>query len=119
MTNPYVFLVGCPRSGTTLLQRLVDAHPQIAVTKESQWFDKRWISEWFEERKGLTADGVVTAELVARMLEHAKFSRLKIGPDRFVALAPPGQRVEFAAFVTDIFDLYGRAKGKTLVGNKP
>ena len=25
--NPYVFIVGCARSGTTLLQRMVDAHP--------------------------------------------------------------------------------------------
>src|SRR5688500_681989 len=25
--NSYVFIVGCPRSKTTLLQRIVDAHP--------------------------------------------------------------------------------------------
>src|SRR5919112_2633515 len=29
--NPYVFIVGSARSGTTLLQRMVDAHPQVAV----------------------------------------------------------------------------------------
>ena len=27
VANPYVFIVGCPRSGTTLLQRMVNAHP--------------------------------------------------------------------------------------------
>jgi hypothetical protein len=32
--NPFVFIVGCPRSGTTLLQRMLDAHPQIAVTRK-------------------------------------------------------------------------------------
>ena len=116
--NPFVFIVGCPRSGTTLLQRMVDAHPQIAITKESQWFDKRWITEWFEERKGLTAEGTVTSELISRMLEHPKFTRLKISREQFVTLAPKGQRVEFASFVTSIFDLYGKAKGKALVGNK-
>jgi thioester reductase-like protein len=26
-----VFIVGCARSSTTLLQRIVDAHPQIAI----------------------------------------------------------------------------------------
>ena len=36
MANPYVFIVGCPRSGTTLLQRMVDAHPQTAITPESR-----------------------------------------------------------------------------------
>ena len=25
------FIVGCPRSGTTLLQLLLDAHPNIAI----------------------------------------------------------------------------------------
>ena len=118
MTNPYVFIVGCPRSGTTLLQRMVNAHPQIAITKESQWFDKRWITEWFEERRGLTSDGRVTSELIIRMLDHPKFARLKISKEQFLALAPTGQRVGYASFVTRLFNLYGKAQGKALVGNK-
>jgi hypothetical protein len=45
--NPYVFIVGCPRSGTTLLQRIVGAHPDIAIV-----FETHWIPRWFEERRG-------------------------------------------------------------------
>jgi len=30
--NPSLFVVGCPRSGTTLLQRMLDSHPEMAVT---------------------------------------------------------------------------------------
>jgi hypothetical protein len=33
-----VFLVGCPRSGTTLLQSLLSAHPQVASFPESHFF---------------------------------------------------------------------------------
>ncbi|PSB21074.1 sulfotransferase [filamentous cyanobacterium CCP2] len=33
-----VFLVGCPRSGTTLLQSLLAAHPQIASVPETHFF---------------------------------------------------------------------------------
>lgn len=33
-----IFLVGCPRSGTTLLQSLLSAHPQIASFPESKFF---------------------------------------------------------------------------------
>ena len=51
--NPYLFIVGCPRSGTTLLQRIVDAHPLIAMTPETQWV-ARWCN-----RKGLTSGGCV------------------------------------------------------------
>ncbi len=118
MSNPYVFVVGCPRSGTTLLQRILDAHPQIAVTKESQWFDKSWIVDWFEQRRGLTPDGEVTSELIALMLEHPKFGRLKMSRQQFVDVAQDGTPVHFSSFVTKIFDHYGQIKGKTRVGNK-
>lgn len=33
-----IFLVGCPRSGTTLLQSLIAAHPQITSFPESDFF---------------------------------------------------------------------------------
>ena len=44
--NPYVFIVGCPRSETTLLQRIVDAHPDIAVV-----FETHSIPRWLEKRR--------------------------------------------------------------------
>ena len=37
-----VFLVGCPRSGTTLLQRLLDAHPEVAVAPETFFCRNFW-----------------------------------------------------------------------------
>jgi Sulfotransferase family len=49
MTNPYVFIVGCQRSGTTLLKRMLNAHPRLAVTSESNW-----IARLFEKRVGLS-----------------------------------------------------------------
>jgi len=48
--NPYVFIVGCARSGTTLLQRMINAHSQIAITPECQW-----ICRFFEQGRGLRA----------------------------------------------------------------
>ena len=45
--NPYVFIVGRPRSETTLLQRIVDAHPDIAVV-----FETHSIPRWLEKRRG-------------------------------------------------------------------
>ncbi|MDY6937726.1 MAG: sulfotransferase [Cyanobacteriota bacterium] len=45
-----IFLVGCPRSGTTLLQSLLAAHPQITSFPESHFFSslepsKAWIRQ--------------------------------------------------------------------------
>ncbi|PYV08902.1 MAG: hypothetical protein DMG23_12400 [Acidobacteria bacterium] len=41
-----------------------------------------------------------------------------LGPDELTSLAGRGQQISFASFVTGIFDLYGKARGKELVGNK-
>lgn len=34
-----IMIVGCPRSGTTLLQQLIGGHPDIFTTKETHYFD--------------------------------------------------------------------------------
>jgi len=40
----FFFVVGCPRSGTTLLRWMLDAHPSIAVTPETH-FGERYVSD--------------------------------------------------------------------------
>lgn len=37
-----VFVVGMPRSGTTLLSSLLDAHPDLAVAPETHYFTRCW-----------------------------------------------------------------------------
>ncbi len=111
--NPYVFIVGCPRSGTTLLRRLVDAHPQIAITPETQW-----IPRFFTRRKGLSPQGLVTPKLIDKLVAHRRFFLLGIERDELVALLKSRQPISYADFVGGIFDLYGRARGKEWVGDK-
>lgn len=112
-TNPYVFLVGCPRSGTTLLQRLVNAHPQLAITPESHWIPRLIHKPW-----ALNDDGTVTRKLIRRMTEHPKFERLQVTPDQVNQLAPKGTPVTYAWLVSRVLDLYGQSQGKALVGDK-
>lgn len=113
MTNPYVFIVGCPRSGTTLFRHMVDAHPQIAITPEAHW-----IPLWFEERRGLTAEGMITPALISVMLQDSKFAMFRLSREDVLALGTSGQPMSYARFVACIFDLYGRREGKAIVGNK-
>jgi hypothetical protein len=111
--NPYLFIVGCPRSGTTLLRRLVDTHPLVAVIDEM-----RWIASFFERREGLTPDGLVTPELVDRLLAYDRFATLEISGEQLARLIDTADPVPYPTFVTGIFDLYGQAQGKSLVGDK-
>ena len=93
VVNPYVFIVGCARSGTTLLERMVDAHPEIAITH--QWHG---IPQVFERRKGMTAEGLVRPKLISmqQLSPRAWNSIPNVGPAasgtasaRVLTLAPP------------------------------
>jgi hypothetical protein len=111
--NPFVFIVGCPRSGTTLLQRMLDAHSEIAVVHETHW-----IPRWFEKRKGLTPEGFVTPELVENVIADRRFANLKVAPDDVAALLDDGREMHYASFVSALFDLHARGRGKRLAGDK-
>jgi hypothetical protein len=113
MTNPVVFIVGCPRSGTTLLRHIVSAHPDITITPEAHW-----IPLFFEEEKGVTPQGTITPEFVDQLLEHPKFALFRLPNEEVRALVSNEYRQSYASFITRIFDLYGQKQGKTLVGNK-
>jgi sulfotransferase family protein len=111
--NPFVFLVGCPRSGTTLLHRLVDAHPEAAIVHETLWIAKFW-----ERRVGLTPDGRVTRELAVRLHEHRRFGQLGIDQAALDRLVDAHTEDTYAELVTALFDLYGAGRGKPFVGDK-
>ena len=112
--NPYVFVVGCPRSGTTLLGRLLDAHPQLAIIHEG-----RFVAAWYERRRSVTPDGAVTPQLVDELLAFRPFKNVHVSRQQLERLAANGaEPVSYARFVSGIFDLHGQALGKPLVGDK-
>lgn len=119
--NPYVFVVGCMRSGTTLLQRMLDAHPRLAVTHELDIALKgsggtckpRW-----REQVGLTPEGFVTPTLVNRLLGSFGFRRLGFEPAAVRQILNGSSPLSYPEFISRIFDLYGEMRGKELVGDK-
>jgi hypothetical protein len=111
--NPYVFIVGCPRSGTTLLRRLVDTHPHIAIIHQS-----RFIPNFFEGRRGLTPEGLVTTKLVDRLLQARGVKNLETSREMLESLVEAGEPLSYSTFITGVFDLYGKGQGKRLVGDK-
>jgi hypothetical protein len=106
--DPYLFIVGCARSGTTLLHRIVDAHPEIAITPEMHW-----ITRHFKKQNRL-----VTPELVSELTEHKRFAQFEIPREEFEGLLGSGEPVPYPTFLNRVFDLYGKVKNKPLVGNK-
>jgi hypothetical protein len=106
--DPYLFIVGCARSGTTLVHRIVDAHPQIAITPEMHW-----ITRQFKIRNGL-----VSSELVSELTGHKRFAQFEIPRQQFEGLLGSGETVPYPTFLNRVFGLYGKINNKPLVGNK-
>jgi hypothetical protein len=111
--GPFVFIVGCPRSGTTLLQRILDAHPRIAVTPETHW-----IVRYHKKLTRKTAEAWVTPKLLPKLFAYPRFPALGLGREEVEKLLDPETPVPYARFVSGIFELYGKARGKPLVGDK-
>ena len=111
--NPYFFIVGCPRSGTTLLQRIVNAHSEIAVAPEIFW-----VTHFVNSRKGPNLDGPITNEIVSELTQHKRFAELEVDPESFAALLGDHESLPCWQFLNKVFELYRKQQGKAIVGNK-
>ena len=108
--NPYLFVVGCQRSGTTLLQRMLDNHPQVAVGYDSHFIPRPI------KRLAVGVDPALTPALVEEIRRFPRFARLGLPASAVDAVAAEART--YGAFVTGIYDAFGRLHGKPLAGEK-
>jgi Sulfotransferase family len=115
--NPFVFVVGCPRSGTTLLQRMLDAHPRMAVANDSHFIPRA--IEDVGPRALLAPEALrdlpLTPELVAWVRGYKRFVRLHLPDD---AVERAAAEPTFAAFVEALYTEFASLSGKQLGGEK-
>jgi len=109
--NPFVFVVGCPRSGTTLLQRMLDNHPLLAVANDTHFITRAAKRVLRKETRPL-----LTAELVDAVLSYRRFYRM--GLDEAEVVAAAENCLDYATFVSRLYTLRGQKKQKTLSGEK-
>jgi len=106
---PVPFVVGVPRSGTTLLRLMLDAHPQMAIPPETYF-----VTNLIE-----AADGGAGAEKLANVLvSHRRWGDLELDEgelrERFAALGDPSGGDAIRA----VFGLYAERRGKARWGDK-
>lgn len=106
--SPYVFVVGCPRSGTTLLQRMLDHHPLLAVAN-----DTHFIPRAIDPEGG---DVPLTPGIVDRVLAYHRFPRLGL-PEHAVRRAAAGSG-SYADFVSALYEMLASRRSKALGGEK-
>lgn len=107
--NPYLFVVGCPRSGTTLLRVMLDRHPQLAVSSDAD-FVVRFLDGYSE------GDVPLTPRLVEEIIAYRRFRRMGLPSERVRELAA-GVAL-YRDFASAIYSEYARAHGKERAGDK-
>jgi len=111
-----MFIVGCGRSGTTLLRLMLNAHPEVAIPDESYFIQAMW--------KAFPSPEVYPAgmlEKIIGVIEHPKRSNYKSwGLDQHVvrqrlrALSEPTH----ADVLNVVFSAYAQQHGKRRWGDK-
>lgn len=106
------FIVGCPRSGTTLLQSILDSHPDVAVPPESHFF-RYYIDFIKAETSG--SSPWRDPRLVDDLLRNFRIRSWGVRLDRDELLESAG---DTAALVDNLFRQYAGFHEKRIWGDK-
>ncbi len=108
--NPRVFVTGCTRSGTTLLQRMLDNHPDLVVSNDTHVIPRSVLSA----RPDPSAP--MTMALADEVTRYKSFPKLDIDAHDVEDLATKART--FTEFVRLLFDELARRRGKPFAGEK-
>lgn len=116
--DPRLYVVGCPRSGTTLLQRMLDHHSQLAVAN-----DTHFVVRAIEKHAAARIPQILTGERLP--LDRSLIDGV-LGYHRFARLGLPAESVERAAaasedyrsFVAHLYTVYAASHDKPYGGEK-
>ncbi|HKO99976.1 MAG TPA: sulfotransferase [Pyrinomonadaceae bacterium] len=105
-TQGYFFIVGCSRSGTTLLSVLIDRHSRLCVTPETAFFDE--VAPLLTNRND--------ESLINVLANWSRLCELQIEPE--MVRRRLGTRPEPGDVLAAILDLYALHRGKSRCGEK-
>ena len=110
--DPFPFLVGSGRSGTTMLRLMVDAHPAMTIPPES-FFPMKPSPAWID------AAGDLDAVAAARALgAEPWFADWKLPVGSFESSVRADPPAGYAELVRRLFRLYADGEGKPRYGSK-
>lgn len=116
MSDRPVFVVGCPRSGTTMLQLMLHSHPRIAVPPETRYLIPAYLRRRSFGDMRLAQRRRALAEWVAGD-RTTKFKELKIDKDEYVRQAVEGPG-SLGSVLGLTFKMYADRFGKVRWGDK-
>jgi hypothetical protein len=109
--NPYVFVVGCPRSGTTLLQRMLDNHPQLTVAN-----DTHFITRAVKTTLRRDPNPQMKPDFLEAVLNYRRTYRMGLEDVDIQHAATDSDT--YAEFVSKLYNLRGARQNKPFSGEK-
>lgn len=104
------FIVGCPRSGTTLVRVMLDCHPNLAIPGESHFVVGLAGRRFRLARRPRVA--------VERILAHHRFERWGLAPTAVREQVARTNPRTYAEAVRAVFEAYAASHGKPRWGDK-
>jgi hypothetical protein len=115
MRPVFPVVVGCPRSGTTLVRAILDSHPDLMVVHESSF----WLLPLWRRFRRYQRESTLDAEMLAGDLatDH-RFARLGVRREDLASTLSQGRPRDFTDVARLIFSEIARANGKIRCGDK-
>lgn len=109
-----IFIVGCPRSGTTLLQQMLDAHPAVAIAPETHFMQYFWQRQ---EYYGNLLKDDNYHHLIEDLIAHPEFSEMGLNVCEFSKAAWGGER-SYQALFRLLLEQFASIRGVEIIGEK-
>jgi hypothetical protein len=114
LRSPFPFIVGCGRSGTTLVRALFDAHPAVAVPNES-YFPFQLARRRARYERAHSFD---TKAFRADLFAHEWFEQWAIGKQDVSDALGRDDPSTFEDAIRVVYRAYAASKGKPRYGDK-
>jgi len=109
------FIVGSPRSGTTMLFLMLDSHPEVAVPPESHFIPSVWRRRGRYGSEGKIEDPGLFVSDLAR---DPQFRHWNLPPDLVAGQLGSGPAPTISGGIDAVFRAYARTQGKAQWGDK-
>lgn len=114
MGEVFPFVVGCGRSGTTMLRAMLDSHPSVAVPHES-YFPVPALRRRADYEAGGSVD---RPRLLADLARDETFTRWQLDPERVRAVRDDDEVRTVPDLLTALYRAYASQAGKTRYADK-
>ncbi|MEM6821298.1 MAG: sulfotransferase [Verrucomicrobiota bacterium] len=109
------FIFGCPRSGTTLFQEILDQHPKIAVLHETRFMRTIWAGRYWRYVFG---ERWIRQHVLNSFFEEPNIKVLGLDSEMILDSWEKRQTRSFMGLMDELMVAYGTKCGASIVGEK-